>query len=237
MAGGIGSVSYLQNLANSSPFEAPIDYRRSPLGSVAGEEGLASPYNLVAQDARVQVRNWSGLIKRNVLKDSVSATRGGVVACETKGSPFYGKSPEDLRRIVKEEGRDMNWYAQEVKPLVFRVRFDGKPYEISPALYDVDGNVVPYDAAPSALGGAEPRWHNVPAGAWDLYMGNYERMRSSDFQEKTREMEAVQSRGLSKYVIQADNPFGLLEFKREEIVATPTAIDRDRISSTELLEV
>jgi hypothetical protein len=229
----VGSAAYLQAIARSAAYEPPVDYRRAPLGSLEGEEGLAVPYN-ASHEAVVHVRNWSALIARKVLVEAISPSRGGARAVADKSSPYFGKSVEELHRLAKDEQTDMSWYKKAVKPLVFGLRFDGVQYLITPELEEVD---IKDPATGEYKREKQPKWHLIPAGAWDLYMGNYARMRSPDFMERTKEMEQLQNRGLQRFVMSADNEAGFLEFKYEEIRYEPIKVDREKIAAGDIIEV
>lgn len=229
----MASTAELIAMAQSAPYVAPYDYRKQPLGSVAGEEGLAVPYNAVGE-AVVHVRNWSALHARKVLLEAVSPQRGGARSTTTKGSPFFGKTPEELQRIVKDEGRDMNWYDIRIDPVSFGLRFDGEVIEIKPDLEEVD---IKDKETGEYHTEKQPVWRLVPPGAWDLYMGNWDRMHSSHIMERTREMEALNNRGLSRFVLRSDNDFGFLEFKREEVKYEVQRLDRAKLAGSSIIEV
>lgn len=233
---GTGSAAHLIALANSpeARFAPPgYDYRSAPLGSMPGEENLTVPYNKI-DEAVVHVRNWSALLPRKVLIEAVSPQRGGGRACNDKKSPFYGKTPEELRRLVKEEGADMNWYEKKIAPIIFKLRHDGRVWPIPPDLEEVESK-DPETGEYKRV--KQPKWHLVPPGSWDLYMGNYQRMNSADFMERTKEMEALAGRGFQKFVLSPGNEFGFLEFKREEVRYEPQTIDRDLVAASEIVEV
>lgn len=238
----------LKKIADSAPYSPPIDYRANPLGTMEGEEGLAVPYNAITE-AVVSVRNWSAVIERRILVEAISPQRGGGRAIADKNSPYYGKSVDELHRVAKDEQRDMSWYKMAIVPISFGLRFDGNVIEIKPDLEEVDVKVEPTEEeiakaraenkpiAPRYEVQKQPKWHLIPPGAWDLYMGNYERMRSPRHLERTREMEALTNRALNRWCLGHDEGRGFLEFKREEVRYETQRVDRTKIDASQIIEV
>jgi hypothetical protein len=229
----LATASELLAMANGAPFEPRYNYRTQPLGTLDGEAGLTVPYNMSAE-AVIHVRNWSALRPRRVLVEAVSPQRGGTRQVKEKGNPNFGRTPEELQRLVKDEGRDMNWYEYKIAPIPFGLRFDGQVVEIRPDLEEVD--VKNPDTGEYHME-KQPKWYLIKPGAWDLYMGNFERMQSRNNMERSKEMEQLNNRGLHRWVLSADNPYGILEFKREEIRYETQRVDRDRVSAGEIIEV
>jgi hypothetical protein len=166
----------------------------------------------------------SATLKRRIVREHVSFRRGGDEQLrDGKASKAFGPntSADDLRyRVIG--GANMDWTEERVQSLDFVVRHDGKRYLI-PAVDPKTGENAP--------------WIIVDPGVWDLYMGNWERMHSRDARVMTDEMTNTQGRGLSKWVIGEDAPFGLLEFSREEIRLETSVIDKEAIASGRILEV
>jgi hypothetical protein len=198
-------------------------YGSIPLGSLPGERRLAAPYNAKPVDCVVRVRNLSATKKRTVVEEAISIRRGGdraIAKGPYSGKEYSGTSVEQLRFRVA-QGDDMNWYKEVVKPVDFVVRHGGRQF------------VIPY----ARDGEPEPQWVTVDPGAWDLYMGNWERMHSADPREKQNEGMRRQGRGLAKFVAEADNPFGFLEFDRREIKTEDAVIDKQALTLGNMIEV
>lgn len=223
-----GEAAHLQQLAASAPFSAGMyDYRAAPLGSQPGEEGLSTPYNQTAADAVVRVRNLSASVKRRIIKEYVSGWDGGERS--VKEGPYKGQpmTPRELQdRVIK--GFNENWETEQVSPQDIVLTHNRQKYLIPAYATDPETGKQIEGDAPEVI---------VPPGMWDLYMGNFERMHSRDIRERTDEMQNVASRGLNRFVIAKGNPYGFLQFSREEMRVTSTVVDRDRIDRGEILEV
>jgi len=202
-----------------------INYRDQPLGSLPGEQGLAVPYNQPRTTVIVRVRNLSATLKRAIVREYVSIRRGGQeMLADNEGRKRFGGnavSPEVLHQRVA-QGDNMNWVENRVSPIDFRIRHDNMPYTIH-AVDPVTGENAP--------------WYVVAPGVWDLYMGNWDRMHSRDPRDKTREIEMLITRGLNRWVATEGNPYGILEFERQEVRIEQEAIDPALISSGHLIEV
>jgi hypothetical protein len=204
-----------------------IDYRSAPLGSQPGEGHLQVPFNQVPDRVIVKVRNVSAIEKRRVLIEAVSIRRGGNEQLkDAKRGAVWGKNvnPAELQFRVG-AGEDVNWYEDRVAPIDFVVRHDGLRYRI----YAVDPKT-----------GENAPWYTVDPGVWDLYCGNWERMHGSA-KERATELEMLGVRGLSRYVRDPvnpeENPFGFLEFSREEIKVETALVDTAAVRSGKLIEV
>lgn len=199
-------------------------YGSIPLGSLPTERHLAAPYNSVPQSAVVEVRNLSASIKRRFVKEAISIRRGGDRAIKEgpyKGPEYKGTSVDMLRWRVA-QGENMNWEIEDVKPTDWLLRHNSQEWMIWYA--DPVTNV-------------EAPWITVNEGAWDLYMGNWERMHSTDAQERQREAQRLQGRGYFKYTVHEDNPYGFLEFRRRPIEAQQVLVDRKVIEGRSIMEV
>lgn len=220
------------SVALSLPDE--LNYRESP------PENLKVPYNLTSASCVVRVRNLSGVRKRKYVEEAVSYRRGGERSIKTgpyKGIPDV--SVDALRTKILMSNEDVNWYNEKVLPVDMRIQHDSRR------------PIIPYKDFKT---GKLAPWIVVDPGAWDLYMGNWERMNSSDPKERIQEQMSLATRGLSKYCIAAedyenqrtpedaalvpdDNPSGFLQWMREPIAMMDAFVDNDRVRSDALIEV
>ena len=214
-----------QQPVNALPAElGAYDYRAVPLGSLPGEAGLQSPYNLRPDMVIVKVRNLSAIHKHRIVREAVSIRRGGNEQLKDRhGKETWGSnvSPAELQFRVA-QGEDVNWYEDKIVPQDFILRHDGRRYLI-PAIDPKTGENAP--------------WITVPAGAWDLYMGNWDRMHSPSAKERATELEMLGVRGFSKWVADDDNSFGFLEFSREIVRVETATVDAALVRSGRLIEV
>lgn len=209
-----------------------FDYKTQPLGSLPGEGHLAQPYNLVPDRVLVRVRNLSASMPRNVIKEAVSIRRGGneQLKDKTRMATFGDRiSPVELQFRVA-QGDNMNWTDQITEGVDYILRHGGQrfliPYsEIDPKTKQHIPN------------GALAPWMPVPAGAWDLYMGNWDAMNSRDQKDKTDELSRLRLRYLSHWTIQDEQGYGFLEFAREVIQVETVAVDEQMLAAGRLIEV
>jgi hypothetical protein len=224
---------------------AGFDYRQHPLGSLHGEEHLQAPFNLRPVNAIVRVRNMSAMVERRVVKEAISIRRGGSLSI-TDG-PYKnqrGVSVDALRFKVA-EGENMNWEVMQVSPQDALLRLDGKRYLIEyprdTSKPQIQIGVDPLTRRPvldyPAKMGAPGEWVAVEAGLWDLYCGNWERMHAASQRERIEELQQLAGRGMSKWVVGDDNPYGYLEFSRTEIRVDEAVVDVERMRSGMLIEI
>lgn len=189
-----------------------INYREQPLGSLPGEAHLQAPYNNSSPEAIVRVRNTSDVRKRRVVVEANSFAHVSERSIRDQKSPFRGRSEEAVMR----QGltRNVNWEEDRVEPIIAVLKFNGKRYVIQPGEEKI-----------------------VEEGMWDLYCGNYNRMNSRDIREATDEMQRVNERGLSKWVVGTNNPYGYLEFTREPITVEAAVLDREHMPAGPMMEI
>lgn len=206
-----------------------IDLQQKPLGTQAGEN-FKVPVNFRMPSVRVYVINHSRTKEWKRVAVAVSERRGAEDALiyDKKLAEIY--NVDTLAKRV-EQGRDMNRYEKEAKAVIYGLRIGGKVIPVPPAKSESE---------------APPRIE-VPEGAWDLYLGNFERMHSGDSvvlgEEATRLAMAWRYRhnpvfrvtidGESK---DRDNDFGFLEFVREPVVITTTPLDKEYLTALDLVE-
>lgn len=235
-------------LGNQTPeANVVLELNSQPLGTLAGEANLQTPFNATAKRPNVYVVNHSRKKKRRICKVAVSQLSGAEEALMYEGPQgeqyrkVYGNA-ENLYLAAKR--RDMSIYEEEIEPCIFTIPFNGLRYTIAPASEKDPDN---------------PPIEQIPEGAWDLYCGNYERMHAVYPQthpnagapdEKTRGEEAVR---LSLAWSRKHNPvwrilddgkpttsqsqFGFVEFIREIPKEAPIRVDGRFVSALELAEV
>jgi hypothetical protein len=231
---------------NSSKALIALDLQNNPLGSVQGEANLQSPFNAVQQAPRVYVVNHSATVKRRWVKVAVSGRRGAREALAADPSLRKDFTPQSIYDEVR-GGQDMNVYVEGIKPVVLKMEFNGRSFFISPAEceyeYDKDKNIVKVVRVIK-----EAQLQLVPEGLWDLYLGNYARMRSTKQDERSHEHERIAVAWTQRYnpalIINDDgekqtrnNPFGYVEFIRVIEREAPEEMNRDFVTAMELAEV
>jgi hypothetical protein len=214
----------------------------APLGTLAGEANLQTPFNATAKRPNVYVVNHSRKKTRRVCIVSVSTVSGAEEALthqSAKGKEYrttYGNA-ENLYRAAAR--RDMSIYEDKVEPAMLTINFDGQRFVILPATEDDPDN---------------PPVEQIPEGAWDLYCGNYQRTHAllpdGRPDEKVRGEEVqrlaltwnrkhnptwrIMDDGVSS---DSKNPFGFVEFIREIPKEAPIRVDGRFVSAMELAEV
>lgn len=206
------------------------DLIRTPLGLGKDEGNLQVPFNSSLPLARVYMINHSRTKKRQFVKIGVSERRGISAALLADKELQRIHNTETLRQSVK-EGVDANVYSSKVEPVVYRVTHDGRPHMIEP----------------SASAEEEPKPFLLPEGAWDFFMGNYQRMHGSpqDVAEESARLALSWMRRHSpiwKVTIDGetttheDNPFGYLEIVRLQEHEAPQQVDKSFLTALELAE-
>jgi hypothetical protein len=206
-----------------------MDLRERPLGTGRGENfGVAANY--VIPPARIYVINHSRTKKWKRMVIPVSFRRGAEDALTADKELAKIYNVDTLYKRV-EEGRDMSRYVTEVKPVAWQLKVGGKLIVIPPARDEST-------PAPKV---------EVPEGAWDLYLGNYDRIRSKDatvvgaersslallWSRRHNPVMAFTDDGVTTNL---DNPHGFLEFVREPIRAVAEQLDKEYLSALDLVE-
>ena len=213
-----------------------LELQNQPLGAGKGEN-FGVPMNYTIPPARIYVVNQSRTHAWKRVVVPVSDKRGAEEALifDKELAKIY--NVDTLYKRV-EQGKDMNRYKTEVAPVIFSFRVGGVTYAIPPAR---DANTPP------------PRVE-VKEGAWDIFLGNYDRMRAVDKDgrpnntvigdEKSRLSLAWSARHkpVFKYTDDGDgktidNPYGFLEFVRETVKPMADIVDKEYLSALDLLEV
>lgn len=217
-----------------------------PLGTLAGEATLQTPFNTPKQRANVYVVNHSRVKERRVCVVPVSSLSGAEEALRHKSAEgkayreAYGNAENLYKAALR---KDMSIYEDRIEPVMFVINFDGRKYVIAPAP-ESDPNSPPVE--------------QVPDGVWDLYCGNYERMSAikdrgdgvavPDQQERSAETQRLALRWARKHnpvwrqVVDgsprtSENPFGFIEFIREVPKEAPIRVDGAFVTASELAEV
>jgi hypothetical protein len=207
-----------------------LDLQNHPLGTGKGEN-FNVPANYRLPPARIYVINHSRTKAWKRVVIPVSDRRGAEEAL------IYDKELAKIYNVDTlykriEQGKDMNRYKSEVHPVVFSFKCGGQTYAVPPAR-DAD---------------SPPPRVEVREGAWDLFLGNYDRMRSGDStvsgDERSRLSVAWRSRHnpVMRFTDDGDateiqNEFGFLEFVRETQRQTMEPLDKEYLSALDLLEV
>jgi hypothetical protein len=217
-----------------------LDLKNNPLGHGKGENfNVASNYQI--PPARIYVINHSATRPWKELIVPISTRQGAeqvLIYDKKKGGELIDLYNVELLYRAVENGRDMNRYEERVHKVVWAFKVGGQTYAIPPAR---DEKTPP------------PRVE-VREGAWDLYLGNYERMRAIDKhtgavdhyaigEEKAR--LAVQWRGKKNPVFrytddgvttEINNEFGFIEFVRETVQPMKDVVDKEYLAALDLVE-
>jgi hypothetical protein len=207
-----------------------LDLQNNPLGAGQNEANLTAPFNAAVSKARIFLINHSANISRRYVKVPVSFKRGAAQALQADAELRKLYNISTLREAVA-EGQDMNVYGEKKSAVMYAPTWNGKTYPIPPAK---DENSPP------------PRVQ-VPEGLWDLLMGNYERMNSSDPRERAEEAVRLANSFIAKrnpvlYVTvdgertTRDNPFGFIEIERVTEHMEPVSPDTEFLTAMEIAE-
>ena len=220
------------------------ELEQAPLGSRHGEN-LGVPVNYVIPPARIYVKNYSRTLSRKEIAVAVSARRGAEEALAYNNGELMKTYNVDtlIKRI--ESGVDMNRYTTHIHPVAFVVIVDGQ------------ATVIP----PAVNAETEPPEVEVPDGAWDVFLGNYDRMRGvvrdplehgkvkregdkiviGEEQSRLNLRWSMRFNPVLSYVDDGDvheikNPYGYLQFIRRPVRAIKEIMDKDYLSALELVE-
>ena len=220
-------------MANRSLIPVLADLREHPLGSQNGENWTV-PANYKIPPARIYVVNHSRTKEWKKVKIAVSARRGAEEALiyDKELAKIY--NVDTLTRRI-EQGQDMTRYETGIFPAIYMIQVGGHKIPVPPAKDKT----------------SPPPRVEVPEGAWDLYLGNYDRIRHEDptvvGAEKTRLSVAWRSRHNPVFAFTDDasgeavtekipNPFGFIEFIRVTQRAVTDPIDKEYLSALDLVE-
>ena len=212
------------------------DLEENELGTQKGEQ-FDVPSNYRIPTCRVYVINHSRTQPWKRIKVAVSEQRGAedALVADKELAKIYNVDTL-IQRVAK--GIDMNRYETSVKPVVFAFTLSGKQYIIPPAKTKDE----------------EPPRIEVPEGAWDLFLGNYDRMRSKDPEQKGSERVWISKRWklranpVFQFRVDGDltpysskgkeaNAFGFIELMRETQHVGEIPMDREYLRAMEIVEV
>jgi hypothetical protein len=224
-----------------------LDLQNNPLGTGKGEN-FNVPANYAIPPARIYVINHSRTKAWKRLVLPVSRLRGAEDALiyDKELAKIY--NVDTLYKTV-EGGRDMSRYKTEVHPVIYSFQIGQPMMGAKPKVYGIP---------PARDAQTPPPKVEVLEGAWDLFLGNYARMRGFDKflnmgvkepdmtvqgDEKTR-LARYWSRRLNPVLRYTDdgvttetgNEHGFLEFVRETVTATAETIDKEYLSALDLVE-
>lgn len=230
-------------MANGTQLAVWLDLQNNPLGRGGKDPNMNVAANYVIPSARVYVVNHSRTraFKRVVVP--VSDKRGAEEALiyDKELAKIY--NVDTLYRAA--EKRDMSRVKSEIYPCVATIKVGGRVYAIPPARTA--------DSEP-------PRVYIDKDGVWDLYLGNYERMRGFDpftnrasaenpdptiiGEEKTKLALRWNQRHnpVFRYTDDGEttdikNEYGFLEFIRETQKAMTEPIDKEYLAALDIAEV
>ena len=252
-----------------------VSLNQHPLGSQSGEN-FSVPSNYRIPPARIYVVNHS--LKRKWKRPLIAvSTRRGAEEVLTyddgapRGQRLRDLYTADMLYKQVEQGRDMNKYKEEVKPVVWKLRVPGARYEPI-EVTDIDGKS--HEQMQFAgenfklIPPSDPKdpdreiWVEVPESTWDLYLGNYNRMRGfagvkpreaerfdRRIQMTEQETYANRWRGKNSPVFGfrddetgtmtetvMDNKYGVLEFIRVTQKSVQDPINKEYLQAIDLFE-
>jgi hypothetical protein len=252
-----------------------VSLNQHPLGSMSGEN-FTVPSNYRIPPARIYVVNHS--LKRKWKRPLITvSTRRGAEEVLTfddgapRGQRLRDVYTADMLYKQVEQGRDMNKYKEEIKPVVWKLRIPGAVYE-PVKVTDIDGKE--HEQMQFAgerfklIPPSDPKdpdreiWVEVPESTWDLYLGNYNRMRGFpgvkprdterfDRRIQMTEEQALAQRWSGKHrpifafrddesgtekVTDLGNPHGVLEIVRVTQKSMSEPISKEYLQALDLFE-
>lgn len=235
------------NAAKAMTLGTFLDLQNNPLGHGKGEN-FNVPSNYAIPPARIYVINHSRTRKRREIAIPVSAQRGAEEALiyDKELAKIY--NVDTLTRRI-EQGKDMNRYVDRVNPVIFKIQIGSPVGGAKPVVYGI---------APAKEDATQPPKVEVLEGVWDLFLGNYARMRGYETfaemgtkepdpsiigAEKTRHSTnwSLRHNPILRYsddgeTFDFDNKFGYLEIVRETVVPTTEVFDREYLDSLSITE-
>jgi hypothetical protein len=229
-----------------------LDINQTPVGQGKGEN-FNVPSNYQIPPARIYVINHSRTKKWKRVVYAVSTQRGAEEALIYDKELAKVYNVDTLYKRV-EQGKDMNRYKEEVKPVVFLLTVGAPVAGLKPV------KPLRIPIPPARDENTRPPKVEVPEGAWDLYLGNYARMkgyaRFSDMliegkqpdpmvmgEEKSRHALNWRSRHNPVFRITDDgdsedqnNPYGFLEFVRETVQPVQETMDKEYLAALDMIE-
>lgn len=236
-------------MANGTNIATLMDLSAHPLGSRSGENFKVA-MNYQIPPARIYVVNHSRTRKWKRPIVPVSHLKGADEALQVDKELAKIYNAESLMRAA-ESGKDMTRYKFDIFPVAFQLRVPG-------------GKVITVPCAKTAED--KPVAVEVPDGTWDLYLGNYNRMAGFATQEHREEgkydarvaQDEAQRLNLwwrqryhPVFKVTDDgessdfgwgsgngvNPHGFIEFVRVPQRSVTEPIDREYLTSLDVIEV
>ncbi len=170
-------------MARGTTLQTWLDLQNNPLGSGKGEN-FNVPANYAIPPARIYVLNHSRTKAWKRLVIPVSRLRGAEDALifDKELAKIYNV---DTLYKTAEGGRDMSRYTVGVYPVIYSFQIGSPMNGEKPRVYAIP---------PARDAESPPPKVEVYEGAWDLFLGNYARMRG--FDKLTRPFRAARRRGL-----------------------------------------
>ncbi len=212
-----------------------MNLQNAPLGTKTGEN-FNVPANYVIPPARIYVLNHSRTQPWKRIVIPVSTRRGAEEALiyDKELAKIY--NVDTLYRAI-DQGRDLNRYKTEVHPVIFTFKCGGQVYAIPPARDEKS---------------APPRVE-VREGSWDLFLGNYDRMRAltkdgtpdatvrGEEQSRLAVAWRMRHNPVMRYTDDGEttelaNPYGFLEFVRETQRQVTEPLDKEYLSALDIVE-
>jgi hypothetical protein len=211
-----------------------MDVLNTPIGHKTGEAGLQVPFNLTADMVIVKFRNLSAIRDRIFYTDRISWFQGGELWVQQQKENGVSITMADLE-LLRSRARhsDVSPRAKGTKPQDIFLTFNGLQYIVPHTGLGIVGGVD--------LGklGEQAPWIQVPEGAYDLYVGNYQRLHSRNDKERSDELARVRERRRDIILRGKNdkNEFAFVEASYEIMTPQAVAIDQDRVYSGDLVEV
>lgn len=235
--------------------------KAKPIGMGENEGGLQAPINQRTEIVICKVRNLSAVRKRRRYLDYISPFGGGEEYAREQQERGKTVSLELLQQQAA-RGRNPSPTIDEISPIDIVLKFDNGSFVIPyKHCARCDSEQASFEAAverdpqtkllpPPRLcdheGRAYAPWiDRLPSGIYDLYMGNYARMHSSDPTEMSAEVNRVKTRRTDYCLRYTDNdrrreernPWAFVDWHYEIHRPEPAAIDQERVYAGELVEI
>jgi hypothetical protein len=217
-------------MANGTQLQQLRNWLELKNAGAQNPEGVQDvPANYRIPPARIYVVNHSRTLPWKRVKIAVSAQRGAEEALIYDKELAKVYNVDTLIRAV-ERGRDMNRYETSIKPIVYS-------FSVGRTVYGIP---------PSRTAESECPKVEVKEGAWDLFLGNYDRMNSPDITVSGDEKSRLAIRWKYRYnpvksftddgvTTDLGNPHGFLEFIRETTKPAEELFDKEYLSALDFM--
>lgn len=207
-----------------------IDTKNHPVGTMNGDPNMGVASNYRIPPARIYVVNHTRTRPWSKLAVSASFRRGAedVLIYNRELAKIY--NVDTLTKRI-EQGKSHNQYKKGIHVGVFDMTLGKRHIAITPAR----------DAE------SKPAVIEVPEGLWDIYLGNYERMRSEDPKVVSDERSRLAVRWRARHnpvfcytddevTKDLGNEYGFLEFIRVPQRAMVDQVDKEYLAALDLIE-